>query len=155
MEAPNVKIKYLKAKEGHRKINTSEGVKKLDENNEIDVSIDLALQLVDNENWSCKQNLQMLAKKYQIGQVKPKQVIEDDEDELEDSDEQDEQDVVSDEEVEDMGDEETKELIKQIPTMKFVALKEAAENAGIDTSDYTKAERKKLARLVIKTLRGK
>lgn len=168
MKNSNVLIKFL-GKIPSEKINTSEGIKKFNSENEIEVSVGLALQLVDNVNWSCKEDLKKLSKKFfeQNEQILGNEIIDEndtedtedteDTDDVDDVDEETMEEKVDDdeEESESMGDDETRQLIKRIPKMKYLDLVECAEEAGIDVSKYSKKEIIKLKRDLIKVLKGK
>ena len=159
----NVFIKSLSDSNSPKTI-TSEGLKKFNSSREIEVSLELALQLVDDKNWSCKEDLKKLAKKFGLDEEsKPKEEISDEDDESQNESEEenlaDDEDIKEEEEDEeespDMGDDEIRSLIKKIPHMLFKDLKEAAVQAGIDVEGFAKSDKKKLARLLIKTLKGK
>ena len=141
-----VKVKYHGATH-HNKVLTPEGLKKLDEDNTILVSPELAIQLVEGgKSWSTTEDLKKFSKKASVKFVENDE--EDDEEEDEDNDNEEEE-----EEDNDLGDEEIKAIIKSIPKMTTKKLNEAAEEAGLNPEDFS--TRKELVVKLIKVLKGK
>lgn len=165
-----VKIKYL-GKDPLQKVITTEGTKTLNDKKEIEVSLETAMFMVDNINWSTQEDLKKLFKKQHKEALQEKneeenKIDQDDNDDEEDEDDDEgvesEDDEENEEDDDDMGDEETAELIKRIPTMSDVDLYDVAEQNGIDVKEYFGKKKKintdkklKLVKKIINILKGK
>ena len=147
-----VKVKYHGASH-HNKVLTSEGIKKLAEDNTILVSPELAIQLTEGgKSWSTTEDLKKYMKKA------PVKFVEDEDDEVEteeddETEEDEEDDEDEEEESDDLGDDEIKAIIKSIPKMSTKKLNEAAEEAGLNPDDFE--SRSALVKKLIKVLKGK
>ena len=156
-------------------LHTTEGLKKLDKDGQIEVTVETALHMVDGVLWTTDENMKKLKQEIEKTAKKEKESFRDqqEDEDIEDEKTEDEEDEdqknedketedTDDEETEDdeddtedIGDDETNELIKRLPKMKYIELKETAEEAGIDVSKYPKSKKTLLIKKIIKVLKGK
>jgi len=136
----------------YAKVGTIEGMRKIDRNtNTIEVSPKTALQMVDGTNWklfdekdkALLQEVQKLEEKRRLRKEEAalESSVADDEEEEEEEEETEQEKVAAVKETEEtdtMGDEETKNLIKNLPKMSISDLKETAEELGIKIPDDVK-----------------
>lgn len=145
-----VKVQSLNPNRG-RQINTIEGIKTFDNEGCILVSVNTALQMVDDVVWKLGKGYKLPKKAEEVEEEVEEMEEELEEDDEEESDEEDDEEEESDEEVM-MNDEEIGALLKKIPSMKKKETEEVAEDLGIDPSIYSLP---KLKAKIIKTLKGK
>jgi len=139
----NVKIKSL-LPIGGGKVITIDGLKILDKDHCIVVTGKTGIQMCDDVNWKL---IEGKFTKEDKPDYKPTE-----QELLDDIVKDDVESEESDAEVI-MGDDDTKELIKKIPTMSLTELQDVALEVGIETENYP--TKKKLQMKIIRVLKGK
>jgi hypothetical protein len=129
------------------KVHTIEGIKKVDhQTNAIEVSANTAMQMVDGINWDLldeKDKPLLEEAKRLVERRKLRQEEEDLNHQVEDSEDEEEEETQTEkvsavqetEDLDQVGDETTREVIKNLPKLSLGQLKATAEEYGIEVPE--------------------